>query len=176
MGYLGHLFLEKCMEVNIWGRLGCLSKSHVAKITTWYLIRKESNFNKKMEGRNTTIDRVCMVQFIHLKNQNYRVKNVFFIPKARMLLRYKWCIVVAEKWFPLFLLFGRKYLRWFKKATSQFADPELSGPILVILKLLFRGYYLVCKGTIYFLKCKILLFFRYFQNSTLLDWYFFSWC
>lgn len=39
---------------------------------------------------NTIIDRVCMVQSVHLKkHQNYRVKNMFFIPKSRMLLRYK---------------------------------------------------------------------------------------
>ena len=137
-------------------------------------MRKESIFFflKKEVVRNTIIDKVCMLPLVHLNNQNYRVKNVFFISKSRMLLRYKWCTVVAERRFPLFLLFARKYLRWYKRPTIHSVDPDLSGPVFVILQLLFRGYNMGLQRYYLFLFSNVksqVLYFGSFQNLTLLN-------
>lgn len=76
---------------------------------------------------------------------------MFFIPKSRILLRYKWCTVVAERQFLLFLLFARKCLRWYKRPAIHSVDPDVSGPVFVIFQLLFMRYIICpCKGTIYF--------------------------
>lgn len=69
---------------------------------SYYMIfnEKRARFPKKETGvksKKTIINKGCILWFVHLKNQNYRDKNVFFIPKSRRLLRYKQCIVVAER-------------------------------------------------------------------------------
>lgn len=47
---------------------------------------------------------------------------------------------MAERQFPLFLLFTRKCWSWCKRPTVHSVDSDLSGPIFVISKFLFRGY------------------------------------
>lgn len=122
---------------------------------SYYMIFNKSQIFKKWEGDLLSLI-VDMVQFVHLKYQNYRVKSIFLISKSKMLLRYKSCIVVAKRQCPLFLLFGRKHLRWSKTPTTHSVDPDISGPVFAIFKLLFRGYNVACKCTKSFLKCEIL--------------------
>lgn len=101
------------------------------------IAKKENNG----EGvRKTIINRGCLLRFVHLRNQKYKDKNVFFILS-------QWCYrdMNSALWWqrdsPLFFLFAWKCVRWSNRPTTHSVDPKLSGPILVIFKLLFRGYH-----------------------------------
>ena len=120
--------------------------------------------------RNTIIDKVCMLQLAYLKN-NYRVKNMFFIPKSRILLTYKWCTVVAETVSTLSSL-CKKCLRWYKRPAIHSVDPDVSDPVFVIFQLLFRRYNMRLQRYYLFLFSNVksqVLYFGSFQNLTLLN-------
>lgn len=72
-----------------------------------------------------------------------------------VLLRYEQCIGVAERQLYCFFLFARESVRWSKRPTPHSVGPKLSGSILIIFKLLFRGYNVGLQMYFLFLKCKI---------------------
>lgn len=71
----------------------------------------------------------------------------------------------------MFLLFARACSRWSKRPNTHSADLDLSGPVLVIFKLFFRGS--KCgPANILFLSSSVksqVSYFGSFQNVTLLD-------
>lgn len=76
------------------------------------------------------------LQVVCLKCQEYRVKNIFFFPESRKLLRYNRVLWCGDGFWCFFSL------KEMSEVILSFCGLCSLGPELVIFKLLFRGYHM----------------------------------